>query len=154
MNIRTSTLCLTLCLCAGGAFAQRAVAPQPRAPAHTPEFSHPTTGDPGTTDVRQLEIQRAVPADSVTEDLQRIVVLCATQPQSQTFETEWASYVRAHYRRGVDVDALIDNVLQRARAHRADAGESRRSAASIEVDSSATRRRMHDTAMAVIRKIG
>lgn len=135
------------------ASAQQTVAPRQAVPTHASEGSNPRAGDPDAERGR-AQTQGAVPIDSIANDLQRIVVLCATEPASKTFETEWANYVSAHYRRGVDVDALIDDVLRRAEAYRASHAHTAQRRAPAAADTTRTRTRMHDTAMAVIRKIG
>ena len=110
-----------------------------RVPAHTPEWTNPNTGDPGTT-------------DSTVPELQRIVVLCATAPQSAEFEGQWTAYVRKHYKPGMNVDAVIDGVMQRAAAYRAE--KSRRARiGKPAVSDTATRRLMHDAAMLSVRNM-
>lgn len=141
VNLKMILLGVAASVGVGAALAQQADTPRSRVPTHTPEFTQPTTGDPAK-------------AASVAADLQRIVVLCATKPGSQEFESAWTEYVRAHYRRGENVDALIEDVLRRAAAHRTGTSDAARSRAPVSVDSATTRKRMHDTAMAVIRKIG
>jgi hypothetical protein len=95
----------------------------------------------------------AVPADSVADDVQRIVVLCATDADSDELQTQWSAYIEKHEVAEEDLDELIATVIRRAealRAERADGSAARR----VATDSENTRKRLHDTAMAVIRKIG
>lgn len=153
MKLKAVMISLVLGAGHGGVSAQQVDQPRERLPAHNPEFSAPRIGDPASAGRQRIETQRAVPADSVADDLQRIVVLCATDASSKAFDTAWSDYIRSHYRRGVDLEALIEDVLQRAEAHRATAGRSNRDPGR-DLESTTTRKRMHDTAMAVIRKIG
>jgi hypothetical protein len=50
--------------------------------------------------------------DSVVDDLQGIVVLCATQPKSQAFTNAWTRWLRDHP--NADVEVTINEVLRRA----------------------------------------
>ena len=95
----------------------------------------------------------AVPVESVSKDLQKIIVLCATEGPSEKFLREWARYVEQHGVKAADLDVLIDDVLARAEAYRRELPERSRvnRAALIITDAPP---RMRDTAMAVIRKIG
>ena len=90
--------------------------------------------------------------DSVVDYLQGIVVLCATQPQSAKFKNAWTTRVRQHYQLDMDIDAVISDVLKRASAY----NSTQRSSTTPPKKSKAntTEKMMHDTAMAVIRKIG
>ena len=95
------------------------------------------------------------PIESVIPELAGIVVLCATEPQSEEFKQQWRNYVRRHNVSETDLGAHIFRIINDAEAyrgnHRLNRGES--------PDASRDRRAriyrsMHDTAMAVIRKIG
>ena len=103
------------------------------------------------TDVKTPDTE-PVAIDSVVDDLAGIVVLCATQPQSVEFKNAWTTWVRQHYQPGMDIDAVISDVMQRARAY----NNTQRSSSTTPKKSKAktTKKMMHDTAMAVIRKIG
>lgn len=57
---------------------------------------------------------KATPVDSVAGDLSGIVVLCATQHESDKLQTEWAAYLRQNYQRGMDTDALISEITRQA----------------------------------------
>jgi hypothetical protein len=50
--------------------------------------------------------------DSVVDDLQGVVVLCATQPKSQAFTDAWTSWLREHP--DADVEVTINEVVRRA----------------------------------------
>ena len=101
---------------------------------------------------RVLTAEPAAPAgDSVAEDLQRIVVLCATEPESEAFKTAWVSYVRTHRVTERNLDALIDDVIQRAQAYRAERSNSRTNRALLIITT--TKTMMHDTAKAAINNI-
>ncbi len=110
-------------------------------PAHTPEWTDLNDNDAGTS-------------DSVVPGLQEIVVLCATRPNSAEFQKQWTTYVRKNYRPGVQIDAVIDNVIRQADAYRARQSKLSKTSARRAVNSNAeTRRIMHDSAMAVIRNM-
>jgi len=95
----------------------------------------------------------AVPADSTVDDLQRIVVLCATDPEAEALPAQWAAYVEEHAVTAEELDPLIADILRRAAAlRRADQGQAR--ARRLAADPATTQKMLHDTAMAVIRKIG
>jgi len=53
----------------------------------------------------------------VADDLQRIVVLCATEPRSAEFDRSWRQYLEEYYEPDLDVDGLIEEVLLRAEAY-------------------------------------
>lgn len=90
--------------------------------------------------------------DSVVDELAGIVVLCATQPQSAEFKNAWTTWVRQHHQPCMDIDAVIHDVLKRASAYN---GTQRGSATTRKKPkASTTKKMMHDTAMAVIRKMG
>ena len=64
---------------------------------------------------------RAVPAEpveSVIPELQGVVVLCATKPNSQELADAWTEYLEYHYDDDTDLDQLINTVISRANAHR------------------------------------
>jgi len=149
------------CLVCGNALAQasgsapgrvitnRAAAePLPAAPA--PRAAEQAHG-PSARALASSSSTRTV--DSVAEDLQRIVVLCATEPDSPAFERAWSAYVQRHTVAAAELEPLIDDILERAAAYRQQQPAGTRSNRALTIASS-TRTRMHDTAMAVIRKIG
>lgn len=112
-----------------------------RVPAHNPEWVNPRSSDPGTS-------------DSVQTDLQKIIVLCATEPQSAEFRKQWAAYVRENYKSGMDIDAVIGDVIRQADAYRARLRRASANApARIVQPKSDTRKMMHDTAKAIIQNI-
>jgi hypothetical protein len=53
-----------------------------------------------------------------SEDLQKLVKLCATDPESPMFDREWAKYLQEHYQEGMNVDGLIEDVIRRADDYR------------------------------------
>ena len=55
-----------------------------------------------------------VAVDSVSDDLQNIVVLCATRHESGQLHTQWAEYLRKHYNGDMDIDALIKEITRQA----------------------------------------
>ena len=107
-----------------------------RVPAHTPEWTNLNSGDPGTT-------------DSAVPELASIVVLCATKPDSNEFKKAWKNWLASNYRRGMDVDATIADVLQRADKHRLQSGKKARG----KKNTTKISRLMHDTAKAVISNV-
>lgn len=151
MNARhLSAIYLACCIAGTSAFARqsdsspdREVTPRPAAVA--PQRPAPRT--PG-----RVQPPVSVPVESVAEDLQKIVVLCATEPTSEAFETEWAHYIETHPVAAGDLDVLIDDVLERADAYRAKQSSNSRTNRTATIRT--TRTTMHDTAMAVIRKTG
>ena len=114
-------------------------APVERIPVHTPEWTNPKDSDPGTT-------------DSTASELQKIVVLCATEPQSNNFKKQWIAYVRGNYKSGMDVNSMVDEVMQQAANYSA-----RRSRDVHEIRQTttpaATRIMMHEAAMNSVRNM-
>lgn len=78
--------------------------------AHTPEWTDRVQGDPGA-------------ADSVAEDLQKVVVLCATQPDSYDFNRAWTDYLKSHQVMEGEIAPLIKDVLDRAGKYQSASGE-------------------------------
>ena len=110
-----------------------------RVPAHTPEWTNLKDSDPGTT-------------ESVIPELQGVVVLCATEPESAEFQTQWAAYLRKNYKRDMDIHAVIDDVLERADAYRAkQRSDSKPSSIRAVQSNDITRKNMRSTATKVIR---
>ena len=96
---------------------------------------------------------KPVPIDSVVDELQGIVVLCATEPDSAEFDQQWRNYIRRHRVGEADLGPLIFKVINEAEAYRGN----RRLDRGMTPDGARDRRAkiyrsMHDTAMAVIRK--
>ena len=89
----------------------RKAEPESRIPAHTPEWTNPTTGDPGVK--------------SVAEDLQKIVVLCAKDHESTQFQRAWAAYVRKHKLKDAELEKAKRKVVDEAFRHRQQLGQSR-----------------------------
>jgi hypothetical protein len=152
MNARRLSLiyliCLACCIAGTSAFARESGSSQDREVAPRPAAVAPQRPAPRAP----ARLQSPVPVDSVAEDLQKIVVLCATEPTSEAFKTEWAKYIEMHPVAAEDLDALIDDVLERADAYRAQRSLNSRTNRTATIPT--TRTMMHDTAMAVIRKIG
>jgi hypothetical protein len=113
-------LVLTLTLAAPAVLAADAAARATGVPAHSPEWTNPKGGDPGAAAPSPGRAQSATPrpADSRMEELQKIVVLCATQPESATLAQAWGAHVKKYYERDAELDRAIDNVLNRASAER------------------------------------
>ena len=110
--------------------------------------------DTKTARVTSLE-PRPTQIDSVVDELQGIVVLCAKQPESEEFKKQWRNYIRRHHISEADLGPLIFRVINDAEAYRGNQRMNRGISPDASRDHRAkTYRNMHDTAMAVIRKIG
>ena len=59
-------------------------------PVHNPEWTNPNTSDPGV--------------DSTMDELQKIVVLCATDHESEEFRRAWSAYVGEHKLSGGELE--------------------------------------------------
>jgi hypothetical protein len=108
----------------------------PRPPAHNPEWTHTTTGDPGR--------------DSVAGELQTIVVLCAKDHDSPEFKRAWSAYVRKHNLAGPKLDQTIQRVVNEAHRHRQSSGQSDGSRLQSPRWKTEASRSMHDTSKAAI----
>jgi len=98
---------------------------------------------------------KTVHIDSVVDDLQGIVVLCATEPDSTEFMGQWRDYIRLHKIGKADLGPLIFRVVNDAEAYRGNRRLNRGETPDASRDRRAKiYRSMHDTAMAVIRKTG
>lgn len=86
-----------------------------RVPAHNPEWTDHNVHDPG---IPSSPDEHEPAVESVSADLQRIVVLCATHPNSGEFERAWRDYVAARRGVGFDLDGTIGTVLRRAEQRR------------------------------------
>ena len=75
--------------------------------SHSPEFTDLNDSDPGVT-------------NSAANDLQKIVVLCATQPGSTAFDTAWIAWVKANPQ--ADLDDTIRRVVSQAGTMRSMSG--------------------------------
>lgn len=60
-----------------------------------------------------LALFLASPA-TLADDLQSLARLCATQPQSSALDQRWSDWVAEHYKPGMDMDAVIEELLNRA----------------------------------------
>jgi transcription initiation factor TFIID subunit TAF12 len=109
------------------------------------------------TKTARITSQQSRPAqiDSVVDELQGIVVLCATQSESAEFKKQWRNYIRRHHISEADLGPLIFRVINDAEAYRGNQRMNRGDSPDASRDRRAKiYRNMHDTAMAVIRKIG
>jgi hypothetical protein len=98
---------------------------------------------------------KPVRVDSVVPELQGIIVLCATEPDSAEFADQWRNYIRRHKTSKNDLGPLIFRVINEAEAYRGNKRLNRRETPDASRDRRAKMYRMlHDTAMAVIRIIG
>lgn len=87
-----------------------------------------------------------------SQDLQKLVVLCADDPESPLFDREWAKYLNDHYRDGMNVDGLIENVIQRADDYRMTSHKSGGKLTMNASEKRKIRRNMKSTARSVIKK--
>jgi hypothetical protein len=143
MNRMIPIMSLLISLAVADASADEAAKPteMKRIPAHNPEWTDARGSDPGTT-------------ESVVPELQGIVVLCATQPQSVEFKKQWADYVRGTYKPGMNIDAVINDVIRRAGAYRARQRKGTISTPARAVKpNEETKKMMHDTAKAIIQNM-
>lgn len=150
MNSRLlGLICLAGCIVSAGARAQAADSARNRAITTQSPAAEPQRAVPGTP--ARVRSATPVPVESVARDLQRIVVLCATEPASEAFKAAWASYIEQHRVTAADLDSLIADVVERAEAYRTErASDSRTNRTKI---APTTRTMMHDTAMALIRNM-
>ncbi len=144
MNTPRILMLSILVLCA------TANADETKPPKHNPEWTNPTTGDPG----QKVEKPRAVPVESVASELQGIVVLCAKDPESPEFRRAWSGYVVKHGLSGDKLQSTIQKVVNEAFKHRQEYGQQQGTRMRSANWKDETSKAMHDTAMAVIRKIG
>jgi len=87
-------------------------------PAHNPDWTDHNAGDPGVTATTQPSRLTVKPAaetvDSVAEDLQKIVVLCAQDEKQKEFEQAWGSYAEKHKLKGKELNQTIRKVISGA----------------------------------------
>ena len=94
---------------------------------------------------------RPAQVDSVIPELQGIVVLCATQPDSQQFIIQWRDFVQRQNVTETGLSALIFQVINEAEAYRGNHRLGRKESPDSARDRRAkTFRAMHNTAMAII----
>ncbi len=137
--LRTTILTTVLLLVVASLFAKN---PQDR------------TGDRKTATLTSKEAEPAH-IDAAVDDLQGVVVLCATEPDSTEFKKQWRDYVRRHKISKTELGFLIFRVINDAEAYRGNLRLNRSEAPNASRDRrEKIYRSMHDTAMAVIRKMG
>ncbi len=127
-----------------------------RTPAHSPEWTNANDAEPGTSPQSPTQLQAATvkPTNSRAQDLQKIVVLCATKPESEDFKRVWAAYVEKYHQPDAKLDRAIEDVLTRASAYRQSRHSSTGQLTWTAAERQQARQLMQDTAMAVIRKMG
>ncbi len=111
----------------------------PRPPAHKPEWTNPSTGDPGRS--------------SVADDLQKIVVLCAADHESAEFKRAWSAYVTRHRLEGAKLERTIQRVVDEAFRHRQSFGQSSGNSRLSPAWKSGASKSMHETSKAVIHNV-
>jgi hypothetical protein len=91
-------------------------------PPKTPEWTNHNDSDPGVTILQDKARLTARPADgaidSVADDLQGIVVLCAKAPESAQYRETWLDFVRRGQVAPPDLDRVIFSVINDAEAYR------------------------------------
>ncbi len=87
-----------------------------------------------------------------SQDMQKLVAMCARDPESQLFDREWAKYLQEYYRDGMNVDGLIEDVIQRADDLRMNSHENRGKLTMTAAEKRKIRRNMKSTAQAVVAK--
>ena len=103
------------------------------------------------TQTARITSKESTPVDSVIPELQGIVVLCATQPDSQQFIIQWRDFVQRQNVTETGLSALIFQVINEAEAYRGNHRLGRKESPDSARDRRAkTFRAMHNTAMAII----
>jgi hypothetical protein len=87
-----------------------------------------------------------------SQDMQKLVALCARDPESQLFDREWAKYLQEYYRDGMNVDGLIEDVIQRADDYRMNSHQASGNLTMSAAEKRSIRRNMKSTAQAVVGK--
>jgi len=102
----------------------------------------------------QRMAQPAPPQQLISEDLQRIVVLCATGQYSPELDQAWRQYLRQHSVTDQNLDRLLDDIQQRAAAYRTAMYVQPAKDGSRQIQTlSAIMKSLHDTAKAVIQNM-
>ena len=109
--MKTLLIIVVSCLAVAPVAAEETKKPVPRTPAHTPEWTNPTQGDPGV--------------QSTMDELQKIVVLCAKDHESAEFKRAWMAYVRKHKLEGADLEKAKRKVVNGAFQHRQQFGQAK-----------------------------
>ena len=136
---------LLFCIALGSASADekelagRKAKPEPRIPAHTPEWTNPNEGDPGM--------------DSVADELQGIVVLCAKDPDSPEFKRAWVAYVKKHKLSGAQLKSTINRVATESFKYRQEFGQSKGERKNMIEWKRGAEKSMHDAAMPAVRNM-
>lgn len=116
--MRRPAIIIALVLVLPSVFANDQGSEKRRIPAHTPEWTNSNDSDPGATTPMRVQGIPTEPAESVIPELQSVVVLCATKPNSPELADVWSSYLQHHYDENTNLDQLISTVISRANAHR------------------------------------
>jgi hypothetical protein len=150
--IRTTTaiaLCLVLGVSAADEDRDTAKPDQEAIPAETKEWTDHNTSDPG-----RIGINISEPSESsagMMDALQEVVVLCATQPESESLKKEWSSFLRNHYTPDMNINALIDDVVKRADAFQQQYGQTKSNSTESDIDWSRSRTMLLETAKASVK---
>jgi len=114
--------------------------------------------DPGLTAAAQGVVARSsssedTTVESVIPELQGIVVLCATEPDSAQFKTAWINYLKKNRVKRSELGSLIFQVINDAEAYRGNHDMRRRESPNEARDRrKRTYAMMSDTAESVARK--
>jgi hypothetical protein len=138
-NVALLLLACALSVANADELAERKTRPEPKIPAHTPEWTNPTTGDPGV--------------DSVMDDLQKIVVLCATDHSSPEFKRAWAAYIQKHKLKGNALENTKRRVVDQAFQHRQQFGQTKGDRKDMIEWKKDAEKSVHDTAMSSVRNM-
>jgi hypothetical protein len=150
--VRTTTaiaLCLVLGVSAADEGQDTANPDQETTPAETKKWTDHNTSDPG-----RMGISISEPSESSTgmmDALQEVVVLCATQPESESLKREWSSFLRNHYTPDMNINALIDDVVTRAESFRQQYGQTKSNSSESDIDWSRSRTMLLETARASVK---
>ena len=119
--------------------AERKTRPDSKTPRHTPEWTNPTTGDPGRS--------------SVADDLQKIVVLCAKDHSSPEFKRAWSAYVQKHKLKGSALENAKRQVVNEAFRHRQQFGQTKGDRKDMIEWKKGAEKSVHDAAMNAVRNM-
>lgn len=142
-------LCLVLSVTAADEDRDAENADQESVPSKTKEWADQNTPDPG-----RMGINISEPSGSSTglmDALQEVVVLCATQPESESLKKEWSSFLKKHYTPDINIHALIDDVVNRAEEFQQEYGQNKTNSAESDIDWGRSRTMLLETAKASVK---
>ena len=119
--------------------AERKTRPESKIPKHNPEWTNPSTGDPGVA--------------SVASDLQKVVVLCAKDHDSPEFKRAWAAYVTENNLKGNALESTSRRVVNEAYQYRQGLGQTKGDRKDMIEWKKSAQKAVHDAAMSSIRNM-